>query len=152
MSGDSFYGVTLTGENNTADWDMPSSDEGFSRGLIIKQILLGADAKQGEVNVVAVYTVDESSRIPIAVLKAGETRAVNPDLEIFETSLSFQLISGNGPVYIHGQNIIADVGERNHDLFDYEDGEEEEETDEHPKKKQKLENNGDGKNAKDKEK
>ena len=140
MSGDSFYGVTLTGENNTADWDMPSSDEGFSRGLNIKQILLGADAKEGEVNVVAVYTVDESSRIPIAVLKAGETRAVNPDLEIFETSVSFQLISGNGPVYIHGQNTKAEVV-MDDETYD-EDGEEEEETDEHPNKKQKLENNG----------
>ena len=140
MSDISFYGVTLTGENNTAGWDMPSSDEGFSRGLNIKQILLGADAKEGEVNVVAVYTVDESSRIPIAVLKAGETRAVNPDLEIFETSLSFQLISGNGPVYIHGQNTKAEVV-MDDETYD-EDGEEEEETDEHPNKKQKLENNG----------
>ena len=55
------------------------------------------------------YTVKDSLRIPIAVLKAGETCAVNPDVEFFETSVSFKLISGNGPVYIHGQNIKDEV-------------------------------------------
>ena len=132
MSGGSFYGVTLTGENNTANWSRFSSDDNLPRGLIIKQILLGADAKEGEFNVVEVCT--DTIRIPIAVLKAGETRALNPGVEFFGTSVSFQLIRGNGPVYIHGQSIKDEV--------DYEDGEEEEETDEHPKKKQKLENNG----------
>ena len=99
MSGDSFYGVTLTSENNTANWNVLSNDELFPRGqkLIIKQILLGAEAKEGEFNVVEVYIVKDSSRIRFAVLKAGETRALNPDVEFFETSVSFQLISGNGP-------------------------------------------------------
>ena len=70
MSGDSFYGVTLTSENNTANWDVLSSDEDLPRGqkLIIKQILLGAE---GEFNVVEIYIVKDSSRIRIAVLKAG---------------------------------------------------------------------------------
>ena len=99
------------------------------------------------------YTVKDSLRIPIAVLKAGETCAVNPDVEFFETSVSFKLISGNGPVYIHGQNIKDEVEVVDmDDETDDEDGEEEEETDEHAKKKQKLENNGEGKNAKNKKK
>ena len=92
MSGELFYGVTLTGENNTTNWDVLSSDEDFPRGqkLIIKQILLGVEAKKSEFNVVEVYTVKDFLRIPIAVLKAGETRAVNLDVEFF----SFKLISG----------------------------------------------------------
>ena len=132
MSGGSFYGVTLTGENNNANWNTISSDDDLPRGLIIKQILLGADAKEGEFNVVEVCT--DTIRIPIAVLKAGETRALNPGVEFFGTSVSFQLIRGNGPVYIHGKSIKDEVN----DEIDDEDGEEEEETDEHPKMKKKC--------------
>lgn len=155
MSDESFYGVTLTAENNTINWDVLSNDEDYPRGqkLIIKQILLGAEAKEGEFNVVEVYTDKDSLKIPIAVLKAGETRAVNPDVEFFETSVTFKLISGNGPVYIHGQNIKDEVEVVDmDDETDDEEAEDEEEDDEHPKKKQKMDNNADGKNAKNKKK
>ncbi|XP_037944107.1 nucleoplasmin-like protein [Teleopsis dalmanni] len=56
MSDESFYGVTLTGQDSTVSWDVLSNDEDFPRGqkLIIKQILLGAEAKEGEFNVVEV--------------------------------------------------------------------------------------------------
>jgi len=156
MSDESFYGVTLTGEKNSVSWDVLSNDEDFPRGqkLIIKQILLSHEAKEGEFNVVEVHTVKDSLKIPIAVLKAGETRAVNPDIEFFETSVTFKLIVGNGPVYIHGQNIkddveVVDMDDDEEDTDEEDDGEEEEQ---HPKKKQKLENNADGKNAKNKKK
>jgi len=156
MSDESFYGVTLTGEKNSVSWDVLSNDEDFPRGqkLIIKQILLSHEAKEGEFNVVEVHTVKDSLKIPIAVLKAGETRAVNPDIEFFETSVTFKLIVGNGPVYIHGQNIkddveVVDMDDDDEDTDEEDDGEEEEQ---HPKKKQKLENNADGKNAKNKKK
>ena len=48
------------------------------------QIVLGAEAKQDEFNVVEVFTLKSSRRIPIAVLKAGETHALNPDVAFFE--------------------------------------------------------------------
>lgn len=156
MADESFYGVTLTGQNNTVSWDVLSNDEDYPRGqkLIIKQILLGAEAKQDEFNVVEVYTVKDSLRIPIAVLKAGETRAVNPDVEFFDTSVTFKLIKGDGPVYIHGQNLKdeVEVVDMDDEDTDEDDDGEEEEDDAHPKKKQKLENNADGKNAKNKKK
>lgn len=99
-----------------------------------------------------VHTVKDSLKIPIAVLKAGETRAVNPDVEFFETSVTFKLIRGNGPVYIMGQNIKDDVVDIEDEETDEETGEEEEEEAQPQKKKQKVENNSDGKNAKNKKK
>ena len=98
------------------------------------------------------HTVKDSLKIPIAVLKAGETRAVNPDVEFYETSLTFKLIKGNGPVYIMGQNIKDDVVDIEDEETDEETGEEEEEETQPQKKKQKVENNSDGKNAKNKKK
>ncbi|TMW48691.1 hypothetical protein DOY81_006234 [Sarcophaga bullata] len=157
MSDESFYGVTLSGENSSVEWEVMSNDEDYPRGqkLIIRQILLGAEAKEDEFNVVEVHTVKDNLKIPIAVLKAGETRAVNPDIEFYETSATFKLIRGNGPVYIHGLNIKdeVEVVDMDDDETDEEDdGEEEEEVEAQPKKKQKLENNAEGKNAKNKKK
>ncbi|EDW84019.1 uncharacterized protein Dwil_GK13921 [Drosophila willistoni] len=152
MAEESFYGVTLTSENDSVTWDV---DEDYARGqkLVIKQILLGAEAKENEFNVVEVHTVKDSVQIPIAVLKAGETRAVNPDVEFYESVVTFKLIKGSGPVYIHGHNIKDDV-----EVVDMEDDEEEEddveEEDEHPKKRAKIDQNagGDAKNAKNNKK
>ncbi|XP_037909440.1 nucleoplasmin-like protein [Hermetia illucens] len=155
MAEESFYGVTLTGKDSTVEWDVLSNDEDYPRGqkLIIKQILLGAEAKEGEFNVVEVQTVKDSLRIPLAVLKAGETRAVNPDVEFYDTSVSFKLIQGNGPVYIHGQNLKdeVEVVDMEEDTDEEDEGEEEEDEGQ-PKKKLKLENNTDGKGAKNKKK
>ncbi|XP_017091997.1 nucleoplasmin-like protein [Drosophila bipectinata] len=151
MAEESFYGVTLTGEGTVVTWDC---DEDYARGqkLVIKQILLGAEAKENEFNVVEVNTVKDSVKIPIAVLKAGETRAVNPDVEFYESKVEFKLLKGNGPVYIHGHNIKDDV-----EVVDMEEEEEEDEVaedeeDEHPKKRAKIENAADGKNNKNNKK
>uniref|UniRef100_D3TRL8 Nucleoplasmin n=1 Tax=Glossina morsitans morsitans TaxID=37546 RepID=D3TRL8_GLOMM len=160
MSEESFYGVTLTAENNAVSWDVLSNDEDYPRGqkLIIRQVLLGAEAKEDEFNVVEVHTVKDNLKIPIAVLKAGETRACNPDIEFYETAVTFKLIKGNGPVYIHGQNIKdeVEVVDMEDDETDEDDDGEEEEDEAHaqapPKKKLKMENNADGKNVKNKKK
>uniref|UniRef100_A0A1A9VVJ9 Nucleoplasmin domain-containing protein n=1 Tax=Glossina austeni TaxID=7395 RepID=A0A1A9VVJ9_GLOAU len=59
MSEESFYGVTLTAENNAVSWDVLSNDEDYPRGqkLIIRQVLLGAEAKEDEFNVVEVCKI-----------------------------------------------------------------------------------------------
>lgn len=51
-----YLGVTLTAQNNTINWDVLSNDEDYPRGqkLVIRQILLGAEAKEDEFNVVEV--------------------------------------------------------------------------------------------------
>ncbi|XP_017141671.1 nucleoplasmin-like protein [Drosophila miranda] len=140
MAEESFYGVTLTAESNSVTWDV---DEDYARGqkLVIKQILLGAEAKDNEFNVVEVNTVKDSVQIPIAVLKAGETRAVNPDVEFYESKVTFKLIKGSGPVYIHGHNIKDDVEVVDMEEEDEEDDVVEDEEDEHPKKRAKIEQN-----------
>lgn len=104
-----------------------------------------------------VHTVKDSLKIPIAVLKAGETRAVNPDVEFYDTSVTFKLIKGNGPVYIHGQNLkdeseVVDMEEETDDDEEAEVEDDVEDDGQHPKKKAKLENNADAKNAKNKKK
>lgn len=44
-------------------------------------------------------------KIPIAILKVGETRLVQPNLEFPDGPVTFTLIEGNGPVYIHGSQV-----------------------------------------------
>lgn len=79
--------------------------------LVIKQILLGRDAKEDEFNVVEVSTNSEygTAKLPIAVLKVGDTRAVRPDLEFPAYSTTFKLIEGSGPVYLHGSHILMAI-------------------------------------------
>lgn len=68
-------------------------------------------------------------KIPIAVLKVGETRSVRTDLEFPEAPVTFKLIQGNGPVHIHGQHLpgavveeIEDYGEEmEEEILDEED-------------------------------
>lgn len=99
-----------------------------SNKLIIRQILLGHEAKKNEYNVVEVETLTqsgESIKIPIAVLKVGETRIVVPDLEFPDDPVTFKLIEGSGPVYIHGQHLITleEVDSDGESNDDYDDNE-----------------------------
>lgn len=111
-------------------------------------------------------------KIPIAVLKVGETRSVRTDLEFPEAPVTFKLIEGNGPVHIHGQHLpgavveeIEDYGEEmEEEILDEEDAvsiltklifnqtvtqnfnfqDEEDDDEANPKKKIKLSNNAKG--------
>lgn len=69
--------------------------------------MLGHDAKPDEFNVVEVtaphHDKDEKVvKIPVAVLKLGDTQAIRPDLEFPDGPVTFKLISGSGPVHITG--------------------------------------------------
>lgn len=72
----------------------------------------------------------DAVKIPIAVLKVGETRAMRTDLEFPDAPVTFKLIEGSGPVHIHGQNLpstlveeIEDFGdEMEEELLDEEEG------------------------------
>lgn len=76
--------------------------------LAVKQILLGHDAKKDETNVVEVTTKSwkrdgTEEKIPIAVLKLGETQAIISNLEFGNcASVKFKLTVGSGPVHIVG--------------------------------------------------
>ncbi|XP_068153732.1 nucleoplasmin-like protein [Drosophila tropicalis] len=143
METESFYGVTLSEKEPIAQFDVPEIPEEYivhSHKLIIKQISLGHEAKSGEFNVVQAETnaINEGEKktvkIPIAVLKVGETRCLKPNVEFPNGSVTFKLIQGSGPVYVCGK------AEMNFGEFDDGDGqmyedysdEEEEEYDEVP--------------------
>jgi len=42
-------------------------------------------------------------KIPIAVLKVGETRSLRPNVEFPNGSVTFKLVQGTGPVYVCGK-------------------------------------------------
>ncbi|KAI8045002.1 nucleoplasmin-like protein [Drosophila gunungcola] len=134
MESESFYGVTLSEKEPIAQFDVPDIPEEYivhSHKLIIKQISLGPDAKTGEFNVVQAETninddgEKKTVKIPIAVLKVGETRSLRPNVEFPNGSVTFKLVQGTGPVYVCGK------AEMNFGEFDdghiYEDYSDEEE-------------------------
>lgn len=48
-------------------------------------------------------------KIPIAVLKVGETRSLRPNVEFPNGSVTFKLVQGTGPVYVCGKVIINNL-------------------------------------------
>ena len=86
-------------------------------------------------------------KVPIAVLKVGDTQAMRSDLEFPNGPVTFKLVSGSGPVHIVGLQYIGVP--RNFDEYVDEESEFEEDLDEddddddvedeNPKKKAKLE-------------
>ncbi|XP_067616677.1 nucleoplasmin-like protein [Eurosta solidaginis] len=136
MEREEFYGVTLNEKEPLAQFEMEEPHtQAEDQKLVIKQICLGAEAKEGEFNVVQVearLNHKETLKIPIAVLKAGETRALRPNVEFLNTSVTFKLIQGTGPVHMYGQNLYGQIsmdetGEQG--WYDGEMDEEEEEDD-----------------------
>ncbi|EDV44083.1 uncharacterized protein Dana_GF16212 [Drosophila ananassae] len=110
MESESFYGFTLSEKEPIAQFDVPDIPEEYvvhSHKLIIKQISLGPEAKSGEFNVVQAETNinddGETVKIPIAVLKVGETRSLRPNVEFPNGSVTFKLVQGTGPVYVCGK-------------------------------------------------
>lgn len=61
----------------------------------------------------------EPIKIPIAVLKVGESRCVRTDLEFPDAPVTFKLIEGSGPVHIHGQHMPGTLVEEYEDMEDY---------------------------------
>ncbi|KAH8337659.1 hypothetical protein KR074_003899, partial [Drosophila pseudoananassae] len=105
-------GVTLSEKEPIAQFEVPEIPEEYvvhSHKLIVKQISLGPEAKSGEFNVVQVetFTNDDGEKtpvkIPIAVLKVGETRSLRPNIEFPNGSVTFKLVQGTGPVYVCGK-------------------------------------------------
>jgi len=167
MADEYFYALTLEGAKDNEVWDPEvKSDMDFQGGhkLIIKQALLGPEAKEGELNVVQVeaMTWKESIKVPIACLTAGgPSSQVLLDLAFPDPPVTFTLVKGSGPVHIIGHHLIGgpmeefdEMDEMEEETLDDEEGEEgaeeDEEEDEAPKaKKAKTSNsnNAKGKSA-----
>ncbi|KAH8394441.1 hypothetical protein KR222_005708 [Zaprionus bogoriensis] len=108
-SNKTIYGITLNGEKNSITWDSFADKDPLCHKLVVKQVLLGAEADGDEYNVVEVSTARDVVKIPIAVLRVGEMRVVNPNMEFYESKVTFKLIQGNGPVHIFAQDIKDDM-------------------------------------------
>lgn len=52
-----------------------------------------------------------NQKIPIAVLKLGESQATLPNLEFPSLSVKFSLVKGSGPVHITGLQFPDPIGE-----------------------------------------
>lgn len=73
---------------------------------------------------VETISVNDTIKIPIAVLKVGESRVAQPEVEFPCGPVTFTLIEGNGPVYIHAQQVpgaYEDVQMEGGDEFDSEE-------------------------------
>ncbi|XP_055373743.1 nucleoplasmin-like protein [Condylostylus longicornis] len=132
---ETFYAVTLSETDSVAQFELQNEDEVVLEKLIIRQIVLGAEAAEGEFNVVQVEKDD--LKIPIAVLKAGETRILKPNLEFPNSSVTFKLIQGKGPVYMHGQHVVSEA-----DVVDGQGLYEEEEEGDMDEEEQGVQTNG----------
>uniref|UniRef100_A0A2M3ZFE9 Putative nucleoplasmin n=1 Tax=Anopheles braziliensis TaxID=58242 RepID=A0A2M3ZFE9_9DIPT len=156
MADEYFYGATLKEGVKFVTWDPENKSDGFPRThkLVIKQCILGHEAAADEYNVVQVetMTIRDTLRIPIAVLKVGETRQCRMDLEFSDAPVTFTLIEGKGPVHIHGQHLLGslveefeDMEEMEEEVLDEEEADEDEDEDgSSAKKKPKLTNNSKG--------
>jgi len=74
----------------------------------------------------------EKIKIPLAVLKAGETSCLRPCVEFRDTSIELRLIKGSGPVHVMGRHIFYELEQMEHRniierMSAYDDDEEEEE-------------------------
>ncbi|XP_053671609.1 nucleoplasmin-like protein [Anopheles nili] len=161
MADEYFYGATLKEGTKTVTWDPDNKPESYPRRhkLVIKQCVLGHEAAADEFNVVQVetMTIRDTLRIPIAVLKVGETRHCRIDLEFSDAPVTFTLLEGKGPVHILGLHLLEsvvdefeDMAEMEEEVLDEEEPDEDEDEDEDgasQRKKQKLTNNSKGKPA-----
>lgn len=124
MSYEYFYGVTLSSTHQSETWD-PEAKAEYSRSnkLLIRQALLGPDAKNDELNVVQVeaMSLQESIKMPVAVLKVGEQRHVRLDIEFPDAPVTFTLIQGSGPVHLIGQHLLGDLVEEFEDMEEMEE-------------------------------
>jgi len=152
-----FWATTLDASTKTVTWnpleDFKISDNienaAANHKLCIKQILLGANHKDGETTVVEIEAPGFNAtkvKVPIAVLKGGVNTHISTDILIPEAPLKITLTSGEGPVSILGTHVVADFGQS-----EYDDLEEEEEEDEEiaPQKANAIAaNNGDKRKGK----
>ncbi|XP_034837154.1 nucleoplasmin-like protein isoform X2 [Maniola jurtina] len=132
MSDEYFYGVTLSSSHQSETWDPEAKgDYPRSNKLLIRQALLGPDAKADELNVIQVETMclQESIKIPVAILKVGETRQVRLHIEFPDAPVTFTLIQGSGPVHLIGQHLLGalveefeDMEEMEEEMLDEEEG------------------------------
>ncbi|XP_044743148.1 nucleoplasmin-like protein isoform X2 [Chrysoperla carnea] len=162
MADEYFYALTLQGAKASESWDPETKATDDYQGghkLVIRQAVLGPEAKEGELNVIQVeaMTWKDTIKIPVATLKAGAGGQSQCLLELTfpDPPVTFSLSQGTGPVHIIGHHLIGspieefdEIDEMEEEMLDEEEGEDVEDEDddeEGPKKKAKVQNNAKGK-------
>ncbi|KAL1137669.1 hypothetical protein AAG570_009365 [Ranatra chinensis] len=77
--------------------------------LLVKQVVLGADAKEGEINVIEVEAMGYRSDVkhPIAVMKGGQQSQAVLDLLFPDPPVTFHLVKGSGPIHLLGNHTVG---------------------------------------------
>jgi nucleophosmin 3 len=118
MTEDYFWGLTLDSHKKKEVWDPDMKSDGGpndSQGLrgehtlLVKQVVLDADAKEGEVNVVQVEAMGYKSDVmfPIAVMKGGTNNQAVLDLLFPDPPVTFHLTKGSGPIHLLGNHTVG---------------------------------------------
>ncbi|XP_069701293.1 nucleoplasmin-like protein isoform X2 [Periplaneta americana] len=104
-----FWGATLTEKNHTATWevDLGGSVVNKLEYLVVKQVFLGENVKDNELQVVQVeVNVMKPTVMPLALLEKGSVEQVNLDVKFTETPVQFKLLKGCGPVHLIGNHVF----------------------------------------------
>jgi len=105
-----FWGITLDGEHKEEKWDgttTNNTEEGtlVKHSLCVRQIVLGADAKEGELNVIELECLgyeEKRQRVPVCVMKMGNTHVSKVEVFLDDCVGTFHLVRGSGPVHLSG--------------------------------------------------
>ena len=120
--------MTLQGNKAIEVWD-PDNDAKdevpCGHKLVIRQIVLGPEAKEGEVHVVEAEAMmyKDSAKVPIAVLSKNGTSQIALDLSFPDPPVTFGLKQGTGPVYLIGHHLIGTAAEEYEEIEDFDDEE-----------------------------
>uniref|UniRef100_A0ABD2XHR5 Nucleoplasmin core domain-containing protein n=1 Tax=Trichogramma kaykai TaxID=54128 RepID=A0ABD2XHR5_9HYME len=144
MAEEYLFSIELNQDKTKEHWDpQPEQNEedgedqnfGVDQKLIVKMVILGKDAKVGEQNIVQIEAMGLKGKFktPIAILEMGKCPQILLDLSIPDSPVTFELISGSGPVHIVGHNLLAnnldeydqDVDEEEVEVNDYDDEDDE---------------------------
>ena len=105
-----FFGIELSNKVKEFEWNGPDeTEDDVETKLQILQACLGANAKDGERNIVDVTVTDadgEEATHTILSMARGQTEMARMDLGFVE-KVKFKLAKGNGPVHLCGSLLRA---------------------------------------------
>ncbi|XP_014238912.1 nucleoplasmin-like protein isoform X2 [Trichogramma pretiosum] len=149
MAEEYLFSIELNQDKTKEHWDpQPEQNEedgedqnfGVDQKLIVKMVILGKDAKVGEQNIVQIEAMGLKGKFktPIAILEMGKCPQILLDLSIPDSPVTFELISGSGPVHIVGHNLL-DVDEEEVEVNDYDDEDDEKDDKEEDEDEEEIE-------------
>jgi len=113
-----FWSCELTSTSNTHAFTVADFAEGDLHVLELKQTNLGADARDGERNVLELDFCDgqsEAQRHLLTSLRTGRQECSKLDFPLTwtpETKLSLKLVQGSGPVCVTGNHHVTSAASR----------------------------------------